>query len=114
MSKRSQAESESPAKMYQLDAVENKVDQVIGQLKVVIDNTSGLVTQLQLEEARRDFKDIIVELEADFDDKLDTQKNQVDLKYGPVLRQNKALWALVGTAVVAIIVQAIIIVSLRG
>lgn len=44
MTRKSQAELESPAKVYQLDAVDSKVETVLQKLDEVLSNTKGVAT----------------------------------------------------------------------
>lgn len=75
MTRRSQDESEQPAKVYQLDAVEGKVDQAIVKLNTILDQTSGLVTVTQLSATEKVLKEQIEE-----------EVEKIHLEYGPMKR----------------------------
>lgn len=102
---RTQQESEQPAKVYQLDAVNEKVSNLIdistkmtAQMEKILDQTNGLVTQSQL-----------MGLEKDFEDKLQNHKKEVDLKYGPMKRNaSRLLWIII-SAIVAQIIAAVFV-----
>lgn len=96
--RRPQDESEQPAKVYQLDAVENKVDQVNEKLDTLLKQTSGLVTVSQLAGSEKAMKEQISE-----------EVEKIHLKYGPMKRNLS--WFIKASVVqmLAIIGQAIII-----
>jgi L-lactate utilization protein LutB len=61
MTRKSQDELEQPAKVYQLDAVETKVDQAISKLDTLLEQTSGVVTHKQMEDyVAKEIEDAIV------------------------------------------------------
>lgn len=63
--RRPQDESEQPAKVYQLDAVENKVDTAIGKLDAILKQTSGVVTRKQMEDyVQKEINDAVAPLVA--------------------------------------------------
>lgn len=97
MAKRSQVESEQPAKVYQLDAVEGKVDSANGKLDAILEQTSSLVTRKELDI----FKD---EIKKDIKDEVD----KIHLKYGPTKRN--LIWLTRGVimAVIGLVIQLII------
>lgn len=99
---KSQAELEQPAKVYQLQALDSKLDIIGNQLKTVVNQTAGLATNAQLEAVKADYKEKIAEAVKD-----------MRAEYTPTLKRNKALWGLVGLLLVAIVGQAILISSLR-
>jgi len=68
-----QDELEKPAKVYQLNAVESKVDQALTLLNTLVIQTNGLITSSQLECAKKEIYD-----------KMATDKTEIDLKYGPL------------------------------
>lgn len=77
--KRSQNESEQPAKVYQLDAVDSKVEQALGMLNKVLEQTSGLATQAEL-----------IALEKSIREYVDDEVKKVHLEYGPM--KKNATW----------------------
>lgn len=98
MTRRPQDESEQPAKVYQLDAVESKVDEAISKLDTILNQTSGLVTVVQLSTSERQVKDQLKE-----------EIEKVHLEYGPMKRN--VSWFIKASVVegIAIIGQAVII-----
>lgn len=98
MTRRPQDESEQPAKVYQLDAVENKVDQAITKLDTILNQTSGLVTVSQLSTTERQLKDQIEE-----------EVEKIHLKYGPLKRNVSWFIKVAVVQGLAIIGQAIIL-----
>lgn len=92
MEQRSQAESEQPAKVYQLDAVMNKVLEVNGKLDMVLTQTSGLVTTSQLSAS-----------EQNINEKIKEEVEKIHLEYGPVKRNvNWMFRTIVGEATIII------------
>lgn len=91
MSSKSQQDLEQPAKVYQLDAVETKVDQLLTEVRNISQSVNGVVTNSQLEARLQQFKEDMI--------------TDVDLKYGPI---KKGAWYVAGTVVVGIVFQVII------
>lgn len=94
-------ELEQPAKVYQLDALENKVNDVLNKLDTVITQTSGVVTQEQLNATKKELKEYI-------DEELRAGEERTGLKYDPM--QNNLTWfvRLVVGQIVVVVVGAII------
>lgn len=99
---KSQLELEQPAKVYQLQALDAKLDTMGIQLKTIINQTGGLATIAQLEAVKNDSKEKLAEAVKD-----------LQAEYQPTLKRNKALWGLVGALTLMIVGQAILIVNLR-
>lgn len=92
MEQRSQAESEQPAKVYQLDAVMNKVLEVNGKLDMLLTQTSGLVTTSQLSAS-----------EQNTNEKIKEEVEKIHLEYGPLKRNISWLFrTIIGEAAVII------------
>lgn len=88
---KSQDELEQPAKVYQLDAVESKVDQAIIKLDTLIAQTSSVVTHAQLAA------------------ELKEAKKEIHLTYGPMKENLKWFTRAVILEGLAILAQVIII-----
>lgn len=77
MTRKTQNELESPAKVYQLDAVESKVDNVLNKLEEVLQQTKGVATtadvKLSMDEAVKESKEYT-----------DGEVKKVHLTYGPM------------------------------
>jgi hypothetical protein len=95
--KRSQTDSELPAKVYQLDAVESKVDQALLLLDTVVKNTSGLVSESQLSAVKK-------EIETDTDEKIKASEKAIHLEYRPF---KKAAYWLAAIVVAGLVGQYI-------
>jgi len=91
MSAKSQNELELPAKVYQVDAVERKVDEALGKLDVIARSVSGVVTETQMETR---IKEVRTEIEKDFDVKIKSEIKAINLKYGPTY---KGIWWVVAS-----------------
>lgn len=91
--KRTQAESEQPAKVYQLDAVEGKVDRALDLLDTVVRNTSGLVSETRLTQA-------LEKADEDTDDKIKESEKKIHLEYRPFKKAAYWLAAIVVAGVV--------------
>lgn len=100
---KSQADSEATAKVYQLDALDDKLKNIGKQLETVVNQTTGLATVAQLESAKQLLKEYTDEAVKD-----------VRTEVRPTLKLNKALWGIIGTLTVLIIGQAILISILRS
>lgn len=109
--RKTQTELEQPAKVYQLDALEGKVNEVLDKLTTVINQTSGVVTQQQLVEAKKELKEYI-------DSSIKESEKHTGLKYDPM--QSNLTWFIrlvIGQIVVVVggaIVTAIIISNSGG
>jgi len=89
--RKTQDELEQPAKVYQLDAVESKVDIVLVKLDELSQKTSGLVTQTQLETRMSD------------------EVQKIHLEYQPMKKNlSRFTWLAVGEGV-AIVGQVILL-----
>lgn len=100
----SQQELEQPAKVYQLNAVDAKVDQALQLLGEINKSVTGVVTVGQMEAHVRTVRD---ELAKEFDTKLATEVKAIHLKYSPTY---KGIWWAVsgiGSILIAILVNNI-------
>lgn len=95
--KRTQAESEQPAKVYQLDAVESKVDRALDLLDTVVRNTSGLVSETRLSQ-------VVDKVNEETDEKIAESEKKIHLEYRPF--KTAAYW-LAGIVVAGLIGQYI-------
>lgn len=93
MAGRSQSESEQPAKVYQLDAVEAKVDQALAKLDNIATSVSSVVNRGELQAAIKESEDRIMEQVAD-------EVKQIHLKYGPTY---KGIWWVVAALVMGLL-----------
>jgi hypothetical protein len=93
MAVRTQQESEQPAKVYQLDAVESKVDAALNKLDTVITQTRGLVTETQLSAVKKEMEEYV-----------DSEISKVHLEYRPTKRNAAWLVKLVIGQIVTLII----------
>lgn len=85
---KTQDELEQPAKVYQLNAVETKVDQLLSEVKQIAQSINGVVTNTQLEARLEKFeKDL---------------KEDIATEYGPI---KKGAWVVLAAVVLGIITQ---------
>ena len=107
MSVKSQQESEQPAKVYQLDAVETKVDQALTKIDKILESVSGVVTVGQLEtrlkDQQDDFTKKLKSMQESHDEDLQNMKTAIDLKYEPTY---KGIWWVV-SSIAAVLIGAI-------
>jgi hypothetical protein len=96
-------ELEQPAKVYQLEALDAKLETIGTQLKTIVNQTAGLATVTQLQKLEQDDKARLAEAVKD-----------IHAEYRPTLKRNKALWGLVGAIAVLVVGQAILISVLRS
>lgn len=96
---RSQAESEAPAKVYQLDALDSKIDvyqeETNKKLDTLINQTKGVIT---LEQAHVMIKEALSEAKSYTDGEIE----KVNLEYGPT---KKGAWWLAGILVAQAVAQ---------
>lgn len=85
MSSKSQLELEQPAKVYQLDALGDKVDEALRKLDQIVNSVNGVATQAQVEAAVTKVKE---EIRADIDDEI----KKIHLEYAPT--KKAAIWVL--------------------
>lgn len=105
---KTQAELESPAKVYQLDALDEKVERVLVAVDVITQQTSGVVTQAEL-------KDLKKELIKYVDEEVADSETRTTEKFSPMQKAlNKFVWLVVGAVVSVFINAATIIAILRG
>lgn len=95
--KRSQSESEQPAKVYQLDALESKIDTVLAMQDTILKNTTGLVSEARLTQVKE-------EIDKDTDEKIAESEKKIHLEYRPF--KTAAYW-LAGIVVAGLIGQYI-------
>lgn len=96
MAGRSQTESEQPAKVYQLDAVDKKVDEALGKLDTLLTQTSGLVTPAQLTAS-----------EKKLEEKLSEEVTKIHLEYRPMKRNIQWLLRTVLGQIIVLVIGAI-------
>lgn len=96
MATKSHAESEAPAKVYQLDAVDEKVSSALKKLDAVLDQTKGVATLSDVASAKKD-------VEESSKTYTDDEITKVHLTYGPV--KNNLTWftrAVVGQGIILV------------
>lgn len=96
---KSQSESEAPAKVYQLDAVDGKVSDALKKLDDILRNIKGVATTEYVDTKIKNAKD---EIMADVQKIVEDEVAKVHLEYRPI--KNGALWfaALLVSTVVGI------------
>lgn len=100
---KSHTELEQPAKVYQLEALDAKLETIGGQLKTIVNQTAGLATLAQLEAVKIDYKEKIEELRKD-----------TDAIYGPPLKKTAWLYTTVIAEGIALLGAAIWVIILRN
>jgi len=98
-----QSELEKPAKVYQLNALEAKVDQVLTELKTIKDQTCGVVTCVQLDK-----------FELKMDEKIAEEVKKIHLCYAPLKSNLKWFYRILVVGVIGIISQIIVIYTKIG
>lgn len=95
--KRSQSESEQPAKVYQLDALESKMDTILSTQQTILQNTANIVSEERLKTVRG-------EIEEETDEKIAESEKKIHLEYRPF--KTAAYW-LAGIVVAGLVGQYI-------
>ncbi len=99
MTRKSQQELEQPAKVYQLDAVDSKVDDAIKLLNQILDQTKGVATQADLATT----KAAIIK---DLKEHVANEVEQIHLEYRPFKKGGIAVAIIVITATIGQLVYA--------
>lgn len=104
MTNKTQTELEQPAKVYQLDAVERKVEQALDKLDTIVNSVSGVVTNSHLEarlkEQGIEFSNQMNTLEQKMSKSISSEVQKIHLKYNPTY---KGIWWVVGTLATCLI-----------
>lgn len=100
---KSHTELEQPAKVYQLEALDAKLETIGTQLRTIVNQTAGLATTAQLEAVKQDYKDRIAEAVKD-----------VNAEYRPTLKKTGWLYTTVIAEGVALLGGAIWVILLRN
>ena len=99
-----QQELEQPAKVYQLMATDAKVDTALQKLDTLLTQTSGLVTGIQLDSAKKEATDYT-----------DEEIKKVHLIYGPVKKNaSKFMWMVVAEGVAILGALVIVFITAGG
>jgi len=114
MPKKTQEEYEQPAKVYQLEALSDKVDNFTVQAnQEFLDIKESLKTLLLKSESQvtpQQMNDNILALDKKFQSSLDGEVKKIHLVYSPVKKNiSKAIWLIVGT-IFAVIGQLVILI----
>lgn len=108
MASRTQEELEQPAKMYQLQAVESKVDRALEKLDEIAKSVSGVVTTSQLDAKVRELKDefdeTVAVLDAKYGTALSEEVSKIHLKYGSTY---KIIWSAIGAIILGLVAAVV-------
>lgn len=112
--KKTQEESEQPAKVYQLDALGDKVDnfttQANEEFKDIKESLKTLLLKTDTQVTPQQMNDNIIALDKKWDSALTEEVKKIHLTYSPVKKNiSKAIWLIAGT-MVAVLGQLIILV----
>jgi hypothetical protein len=99
--KKTQKELEQVVKGYQLDALEVKVDAVLGKLDEIKNNTSGLVSQRQLDD-----------MTLGIDKQIQEEVEKIHLEYKPLKKNITWFVRAMVLEAIAIVGQGVIMVVL--
>lgn len=100
---KTQEELERPAKVYQVLAVETKVDQALLKLDEIVKSVNGVTTVAQVEA-------MIEKAKADIKEDIDNEIKKIHLHYGPT--KGAAIWVL--CVVVAALIGQVVYSIFRG
>jgi hypothetical protein len=114
MSKKTQEEYEQPAKVYQLEALSDKVENFTMQANLefsdIKESLKALLLKSETQVTPQQMNDNIFALDKKFHSSLDEEIKKVHLEYRPVKKNiSKAIWLISGT-ILAVIGQLIILV----
>lgn len=98
MTRKSQQDLEQPAKVYQLDAVEVKVDQALAKLDQIANSVNGVTTRIEVETmievSKKEIKEDVTE-----------QIAKIHLEYGPT---KKGVWWVISSIGAVLIAQLVL------
>jgi hypothetical protein len=116
MARKSQEESEQPAKVYQLDALADQIETLRSSVKQGFDRLdTGVNTLLANPQVSpQTLADTITALEKRQEDRLTEEVAKLELKYGPIMKNNTWLWRTIGGAVIMFIAQAVYLFTIVG
>lgn len=104
-SRRTQIELEAPAKVYQLDALDTKIDGIINQLGIIERQTANTVTVAQMEERLKEY-------EVDMKEHVANEVKLIHSEYKPI---KNGAWIVVSAVVLGIVAQVVLnILNLGG
>lgn len=114
MPKKTQEESEQPAKVYQLDALGDKVDNFTARANMefsdIKESLKTLLSKAETQVTPQQLNDNILALDKKFQASLSEEVKKIHLEYSPVKRNiSKAIWLIAGT-ILAVIGQLIILI----
>lgn len=97
---KTQAELEQPAKVYQVEAVASKVDQLID---AHADTDRKLTTVLENQISAKQFEDRLLAISTAFDEKLKDEIYKVHVAYGPFKKYvSRMAWIIFSQLVVIV------------
>lgn len=113
--KKSQEESEQPAKVYQLDALNDKVDtltkQTENEFNKIQESLKTLLLKSETQVTPQQLNDNILALDKKFQTALDDEVKKIHLEYRPVKKNiGKTLWLVAG--IVATVIGQLIMILL--
>lgn len=116
--KKTQEESEQPAKVYQLDAIESQVkgltEQVTTGFNRINKSVDLLVTKSESQVTPQQMADNIAALRSTFDNQIKEEIEKLHLEYRPIKNRNNWLLGTVVASAIAIFGQVVFIINLTN
>jgi hypothetical protein len=118
MSKKSQEESEQPAKVYQLDAIESQVKSLTNQVTTGFTrvNTSidTLLVKSESQVTPQQLNDNILAAKSAVENKIEEEVEKIHLEYRPIKENNKWLIRAIAAQAIILVGQLIFILYVTG
>lgn len=112
--KKTQEESEQPAKVYQLDALTDKFNNLSDQMKSgfgqINTSVNALLVKSESQVTPQQLTDNIAALKKNFEETLDNEVKKVHLEYKPLKDNNKWFIRFICTQAVIMVGQLVFIV----
>lgn len=119
MTKKTQEESEQPAKVYQLDALNDKFDnferQANSEFADIKESLKALLLKTDTQVSPQQMNDNILALDKKSRASLEDEIKKIHLEYSPVKKNiSKALWLIVGTMFAVVGQLIVFLITLSG
>lgn len=119
MTKKTQEESEQPAKVYQLDALGDKFDnferQANAEFADIKESLKTLLLKTDTQVTPQQLNDNLLALDKKHQNALDEEVRKIHLEYSPVKKNiSKTLWLIVGTMFAVIGQLVVFVVTLQN
>lgn len=118
MTKKTQEESEQPAKVYQLDAVDSKVENLTKEMRTSFDqvnkNLNTLIVKSESQVTPQQLSDNVLSVKAALENQVKEEVEKIHLEYRPIKDNNKWLIRFIAGQGIAIVGQIVYFLYVQG